>query len=86
MNVVRGATGCLDRIAALQVELSIRHVYQGTPHYLEAIAELTGLGFEVTGLYAVQRDSALRVVNIDCTMVRAEEAGRLRAARGSYGN
>jgi FkbM family methyltransferase len=86
MHVIRGAAGCLDRIAALQVELSVRHVYQGAPHYLDAIAELNGLGFELTGLYAVQRDSALRVVNLDCTMIRADEARKLREARASYGN
>ena len=86
MNVVRGAAGCLSRIPALQIELSVRHVYEDAPHYLDAIAELNGLGYEVTGLYAVQRDSALRVVNVDCTMIRHEAAEHLRAARTMYGN
>lgn len=83
IHVIRGASACLHRIAALQIELSVRHVYLGAADYLDAIRELNGLGFEVTGLYPVQRDSALRVVNIDCTMIRHEEAEQFRATRKS---
>lgn len=83
MKVIRGAAGCLDRISALQIELAVREVYVGAPTYLEGITELTSLGFELTGLFPVQRDSTLRVVNMDCVMIRASHAARVRAARGS---
>jgi FkbM family methyltransferase len=77
MNVVRGATGCLDRVAALQIELSIRPVYKGAPSYSEALRELTALGFEITGMFPVQRDSQLRVVNFDCVMINSLLAASL---------
>ena len=86
MHVVRGGSGCLERIPALQLELSIRHIYEGAPNYLDAIVELNSMGYEVTGLYPVQRDSSLRVVNLDCVMIRGDEADRLRSGKTSFGN
>ena len=69
LNVIRGASKCLHRIAALQVEVSIRQVYKGAPSYLEVLRELSDLGFETTGMFPVQRDPQLRVVNFDCVMI-----------------
>jgi FkbM family methyltransferase len=86
MHVVRGAAACLPRIPALQIELSIRHIYEGVPDYRDAVAELDALGYEVTGLYPVQRDSAMRIVNLDRVMIRKDEAERLRSRKASYGN
>jgi FkbM family methyltransferase len=85
MNVIRGARQCLDSIVALQVELSVRHVYSGSTSYLDALAEMEALGYELTGVFPVQRDSALRVVNLDCVLVRHQEAERLRARRAAAG-
>ncbi len=83
MSVVRGARGCLDRLAALQVELPVREVYRGAPDYLRSLAELSSMGYELTGLFPVQRDATLRVVNLDAVLVRRDEAERLRA-RGRH--
>ena len=78
MNVVRGAAACLGDLLAIQVELSVRHVYSGSTPYLDAIAELTSLGYELTGIFPVQRDSSLRVVNVDCVMVRKDAVEQMR--------
>jgi FkbM family methyltransferase len=83
MAVIHGAAGCLDRLPAIQVELSVREVYRGAPDYLQSLAELGGIGYELTGLFPVQRDTTLRVVNVDAVLVRREEAERLRAT-GPY--
>jgi FkbM family methyltransferase len=80
MAVIRGAAGCLDRIPAFQIELPVRSVYRGAPDYLTALAELDARGYELTGLFPVQRDATLRVVNLDAAMIRRTEAERLRAA------
>lgn len=77
LNVIRGAAGCLDRIAGLQVEVSIRRVYKGAPAYFEVLEELTGHGFEITGMFPVQRDAQLRVVNFDCVMINSRAAAQL---------
>lgn len=80
MSVVRGATRCLHRLPALQVELPVREVYRGATDYLRSLAELDSLGYELTGLFPVQRDATLRVVNLDAVMVRRDEVERLRAS------
>ncbi|MEM7445548.1 MAG: FkbM family methyltransferase [Pseudomonadota bacterium] len=43
--VLEGASGCLDRIALLQLELSIVPVYEGTRGFTDMISYLAGLGF-----------------------------------------
>jgi len=78
MAVIRGAAGCLDRVLGLQIELPIREVYRGSAEYLDAMAELTELGYAVTAFFPVQRDSTLRVINVDCIMIREDETDRLR--------
>jgi FkbM family methyltransferase len=80
LSVVRGAAGCLDRISGIQIELPVREVYQGAPNYLDALAELTGLGYDVTAFIPVQRDGTLRVINVDCVFIRHDVAERLRTA------
>jgi FkbM family methyltransferase len=79
MAVIRGAAGCLERILGLQIELPIREVYAGSAPYIEALAELMDLGYSVTGFFPVQRDSTLRLINVDCVMIRDDECERLRS-------
>jgi len=85
MRVVRGASGCLDRILGMQIELPVREVYEGAGNYLESLAELTAMGFDPTAFFPVQRDRTLRVVNIDAVLIRRDEAERLRATGGIAG-
>jgi FkbM family methyltransferase len=85
MQVMRGASGCLDRILAIQIELPLREVYRGAGNYLESLAELTDMGFDPTAFFPVQRDRTLRVVNIDAVLIRRDEAERLHAAGGIAG-
>ncbi len=75
LNVLDGATRVLDRVLAFQAEVSVKPVYEATPNYLEAIAAMSDLGYELTGLFPVARDNALRVVEFDCVMVRGSAAG-----------
>jgi FkbM family methyltransferase len=44
--VLEGASGILDRIQGIQLELAIVPVYQAERSYLDMIATLQGLGFE----------------------------------------
>src|SRR5208282_754513 len=70
LEVLAGAGQGLDCTVALQVELSVKPVYQGMVNYLDAIPRINALGFEVTGLFPVNRDGLLRVVEFDCVAVR----------------
>jgi len=85
MQVMRGAAACIDRILAIQIELPVREIYQGAGNYLDALAELTDMGFDPTAFFPVQRDSTLRTVNVDAVMVRRDEAERLRETQGIAG-
>lgn len=75
LEVLRGAEGCLDRIVALQSEVSVKPIYHGQPSLTDALGHLGQLGFEVGGLYPVTRDHAGRVVEFDCVALRAGEHG-----------
>jgi FkbM family methyltransferase len=71
LEVVEGARGCLHRVAALQVELSLRALYEGATGWLDALAGLRQLGFRPAHLTTVARDAELGVVELDCLLIRA---------------
>jgi FkbM family methyltransferase len=72
LEVVRGAAGMLDRVRGLQVEGSFRHLYEGAPHCLETLAFLGEAGFQPTGIFPVIRDPMLRLIEVDCVLVRPD--------------
>ncbi len=70
LEVLAGAAGVLDRVVAIQSELSLQPIYEGAPTYLEALAAFRDAGFAVTGFYPVTRDPAWRIVEYDAVMIR----------------
>jgi FkbM family methyltransferase len=70
-EVLEGATGCLDAVLAMQVEVAVKPLYEGVTTYLDALPRLKDLGFELSGIFPVVRDSALRIVELDCVLVRS---------------
>jgi FkbM family methyltransferase len=78
IEVLRGAGSSLPHIKALQTEASVIGIYKGMPPYMETIRYLDERGFDITGIYPVSRDSALRLVEFDCVMINRTAA--LRAA------
>jgi FkbM family methyltransferase len=71
LEVIAGAAGCLDHVVAMQSELSVIPLYEGTPTWLEALAELRSLGFQPTWMAPVQLDGPIRPIELDCILVRA---------------
>ena len=78
LEVLAGASSCLASIAALQSEVSVQPIYDGMPNYVESIAAMNQLGFEVAGMFPVIHDYLLRAVEFDCVMV---STGRQPSAR-----
>ncbi len=70
-EVLSGASACLPHMLGLQTELSVKPVYGGMSTYLDVLPRIQALGFEVSGMFPVNRDGALRVVEFDCIAVRA---------------
>lgn len=75
LQVVAGGTQSLQKTVSLQSEVSVQPIYDEMPGYLEAITTLSQHGFEITGLYPIARDAALRVAEFDCVMVRSAAVG-----------
>ena len=72
LNVFRGASGCLERIAALQTELSIQPLYEEMPPFDHVMHEIMEAGYKVTGMYPAARDKQnLTIIEFDCVMARA---------------
>lgn len=71
LEVLRGADGCINRVVALQSEVSVKPIYREQPSLADALGYIDRLGFEVGGLYPVTRDSEGRVVEFDCVALRS---------------
>ena len=70
LEVLGGAAKTLERVAALQVELSFQPLYEGTPRAAEVRRFLAEQGFAVAGFFTVARDKDLRLIEADCVMIR----------------
>lgn len=70
--VFEGAKGCLEHIRALQSELSLIPVYDDMVEVYEVLKEFNGSGFYISGMYPINRDESLAVIEYDCVMVKRE--------------
>lgn len=73
LEVLRGAEDSLSAVVGLQTELAFKHIYEGAPHYTETLAYLESKGFELSGVFPVVRDQKLRLIEVDCVLVRPEQ-------------
>ena len=69
LEVLHGASGVLDRVAALVTELPVVPIYEGMPSLVDGLGHLQDLGFEITGMFPVTRDrDGLGAVEFDCVL------------------
>ena len=73
LEVIRGAEQLLPSVVGMQVELSLKNIYEGMPSYTETLAYVESKGLELSGVFPVMRDRQLRLVELDCVFVRPEE-------------
>jgi FkbM family methyltransferase len=71
LEVVKGATGCLSHVLALQTEMSVQPLYDEMPTYFGAIQYLNQQGFDLSATYRVSRDAQARLIEFDCVMVNS---------------
>ena len=76
MEVLRSGGDAVAAIAALQMEVAVRPMYEDVPPFAEALAELRDLGFALTGVFNVARDptDGLTLLEADCVFRRAAPA------------
>lgn len=70
IEVFRGLGDVLERVVAIQSEVSLIPIYENAPHWTDSIETYEAAGFQVFGLFPVSRDSG-RVIEYDCLMSRA---------------
>lgn len=68
LEVLKGARDSLNEFRALQTEASIKPLYQEMPDYRDVIEYLAVAGFELSGMFPVSHDKALRLIEFDCLM------------------
>jgi FkbM family methyltransferase len=69
LEVFAGATTSLDKICCILSELSLIPIYDGMTDYLQALAAYQHKGFSVSGLFPVNRNDDLALIEVDCVMV-----------------
>jgi FkbM family methyltransferase len=74
LEVFKGASGVLDCIVGLQSEVSVQPLYDGMPHYLDALACYEQAGFELHNLSIVGRSFEGGVVEMNCYMRKRKPA------------
>jgi FkbM family methyltransferase len=72
MEVLRGCVRWLDKVCALQSEISITPIYNGMPHYTKALDNYESLGFTLIDLKVVNRFQHRSIVEYDCVMARLD--------------
>src|SRR5262249_38380754 len=70
LEVFKGARSSIRNILGLQSELSVRPLYHGMPHYLEALSVYEDAGFELFDLTVVTRTSEGGLQELNCFMKR----------------
>lgn len=67
-----GARGILPKVVALQSELSLIPVYEGAPTGYDLLNDFHREGFFVSGMYPINREPSLAVIEFDCVLVRRD--------------
>ncbi len=65
LEVLKGSAGCLDRVRAVQTEISVIPWYDDAPTWMESLSMLESLGFEPTGLFPVHYFGGFRSMEFD---------------------
>jgi FkbM family methyltransferase len=70
LEVLAGAGETLKQVVVLQSEVPLIHIYEGMPSLVEVLDTVQALGFTVAGLFPVNHDERLRLVEVDVVFVR----------------
>ncbi len=77
INVFEGSLGSLEHISALQSELSLIPVYDGMIPVYDVLKRFHNNNFYISGMYPINRDESLAVIEYDCFLVKREVTKRL---------
>ncbi|TAN42047.1 MAG: FkbM family methyltransferase [Nitrospirae bacterium] len=72
-----GAIGSLKHILALQSELALIPVYDGMLPVYDVLKIFHEHNFFISGMYPINRDESLAVIEYDCVLVKKESAPKI---------
>jgi FkbM family methyltransferase len=70
LSVFKGALGSLPRIPALQTEVSLISVYKDMLDPYNVLKQFHDSNYFTSGMYPINRDESLAVIDYDCVLVR----------------
>ncbi len=70
LEVLKGAETILPSVAALQVEASVRPIYENAPNYQDMIGYLESSGYVVSGFFPNNDGHFPQLIEFDCYMIR----------------
>jgi len=68
LEVFRGALPIIERVPAMQTELSFLPIYHGAPRWQDGLRELAEHGYEPSWFAPVCFDEPLRIIESDCIL------------------
>lgn len=74
LEVLKGATGLLQSVAAIQIELSLTPLYEGAPTFVEMIDFMASTGYDLFSIVPGFRDQRSgRLLQVDGFFVRSTQ-------------
>jgi FkbM family methyltransferase len=77
IHVFDGSMRSLKYVLALQSELSLIPVYDGTIQFYDVLKKFYDNNFYISGMYPISRDDSLAVIEYDCVLVKMEADWRI---------
>jgi len=71
LSVVSGLGEYVKFVFGLQSEVAVQPIYENMTPYRDALEQLEHHGFQITGMFPVNRTRDRRVIEFDCVMRRA---------------
>lgn len=71
LEVLKGARGVLNYVAALQTEVSVQPIYDQMPIMQDSLSAIISYGFTPSGFFPVNLDSGLALIECDLVAVRS---------------
>lgn len=71
LEVLKGANDVFEQLVGLQLEASLTPVYEGVPTFAQMVEHVASLGFDLTGVFPVNRDSLFRLIEVDCVFINS---------------
>ncbi len=80
LEVLKGAQNTLETVRAVQLEASVRPIYEGMPGYREVLDYMMSRGFALSTMVPLNHDQSQRLIEFDCVLVNERYAKDARMA------